>query len=239
MSQYKISKKRLAEIIKEEYQSLQHRKTRRLNEDASDDTFEMVDVIAQALGPQQVQAMERSNAQDLLSYVMRMHDMRMPGDEVEDYDASAYNRQEDDLDEGYMDKYDRAYEEEERERRRQSRRIDKERERNQRSGRTGVGTRMGGSYKKERFAGFNRKDEASKPDYIDLDKDGDREEPMKKAAKDKKIKKETTGRIYPKPVLGATNRDDDLPRSKRREKKLKKESVDSIRALIQQELKNL
>jgi hypothetical protein len=65
---------------------------------------------------------------------------------------------------------------------------------------------MGGSYKKERFAGFNRKDEASKPDYIDLDKDGDREEPMKKAAKDKKMKKE---------------------------------SLDSIRDLIQQELKNL
>ena len=97
MSQHKISKKRLAEIIKEEYQSLQHRKTRRLNEDASDDTFEMVDVIVQALGPQQaleelVQAMERSNAQDLLGYVMRMHDIRMPGDEVEDYDPSAFNR---------------------------------------------------------------------------------------------------------------------------------------------------
>jgi len=138
---------------------------------------------------------------------MRMHDMRMPGDEVEDYDPSAYNRQEeDDLDEGYMDKYDRAYEEEERERRRQSRRIDKERERNQRSGRTGVGTRMGGSYKKERFAGFNRKDEAAKPDYLDLDKDGDEEESMEKAAKDKKMKKE---------------------------------SLDSIRDLIQQELKNL
>jgi threonine dehydrogenase-like Zn-dependent dehydrogenase len=102
MSQYKISKKRLAEIIKEEYQSLQHRKTRRLTEDASDDTFDMVDVIVQALGPQQaleelVQAMERSNAQDLLSYVMRMHDMRMPGDEVEDYDPSAFNRTDEEL----------------------------------------------------------------------------------------------------------------------------------------------
>ena len=101
MSQYQISKNRLAQIIKEEYQSLQHRKPRRLNEDASDDTFDMVDVIVQALGPQQaleelVQAMERSNAQDLLSYVMRMHDMRMPGDEVEDYDPSAFNRKDDD-----------------------------------------------------------------------------------------------------------------------------------------------
>ena len=102
MSQYKISKKRLAEIIKEEYQSLQHRKTRRLTEDASDDTFDMVDVIVQALGPQQaleelVQAMERSNAQDLLGYVIRMHDLGS-SDEVEDYDPSAYNRKDEKLD---------------------------------------------------------------------------------------------------------------------------------------------
>jgi len=147
MSQYKISKKRLAQIIKEEYQSLQHRKTRRLNEDASDDTFDMVDVIVQALGPQQaleelVQAMERSNAQDLLGYVMRMHDIGSPGDEVEDYDPSAYNR----------------------------------------------------------------KDETKKPDFLDLDKDGDEEESMEKAEKEKKVKKE---------------------------------SLDSIRDLIQQELQKL
>jgi hypothetical protein len=93
MSQYKISKKRLAQIIKEEYQSLQHRKTRRLNEDASDDTFDMVDVIVQALGPQQaleelVQAMERSNAQDLLGYVIRMHDLGS-SDEVEGDDEDS------------------------------------------------------------------------------------------------------------------------------------------------------
>jgi len=52
----------------------------------------------------------------------------------------------------------------------------------------------------------NRDEDDAKPDYIDLDGDGDKEEPMKKAAKDKKMKKE---------------------------------SLDSIRALIQQELKNL
>ena len=52
----------------------------------------------------------------------------------------------------------------------------------------------------------NRDEDDVKPDYIDLDGDGDKEEPMKKAAKDKKMKKE---------------------------------SLDSIRALIQQELKNL
>ena len=52
----------------------------------------------------------------------------------------------------------------------------------------------------------NRDEDDAKPDYIDLDGDGDKEESMKKAAKDKKMKKE---------------------------------SLDSIRALIQQELKNL
>jgi hypothetical protein len=34
-------------------------------------------------------------------------------------------------------------------------------------------------------------EEAAKPDFLDLDKDGDKEEPMKKAAKDKEKKKET------------------------------------------------
>tara|TARA_R110000803_G_scaffold72846_1_gene136596 strand:+ start:18 stop:395 length:378 start_codon:yes stop_codon:yes gene_type:complete len=52
----------------------------------------------------------------------------------------------------------------------------------------------------------NRQDEAAKPDFADLDDDGDKEEPMKKAAK---------------------------------EKNLKKESLDSIRDLIQQELQSL
>jgi hypothetical protein len=40
-----------------------------------------------------------------------------------------------------------------------------------------------GSYKKKK-----KVKEASKPDYIDIDKDGDKKEPMKKAAKDKKKK---------------------------------------------------
>jgi hypothetical protein len=223
MSQYKISKKRLAEIIKEEYQSLQHRKTRRLNEDASDDTFEMVDVIVQALGPQQaleelVQAMERSNAQDLLSYVMRMHDMRMPGDEVEDYDASAYNRKEDeDLEEGYMDALDRSRDDDARERRRQMQRIRDEEERKRQSGgyrRPGAGSGMGGigggGSGKKRFAGFNRKDEEGleNPDKADLDDDGKLSKYEKK-------------------------------RGKAIEKSMKKESLDSIRQLIHKELKKL
>ena len=95
MSQYKITKKRLAEIIKEEYQSLRHKKTRRLNEDASDDTFEMLDSLTAKMGHQRVleelvQAMERSNAQELLAYVARMNGIS--DDEVEDYDPGAYNR---------------------------------------------------------------------------------------------------------------------------------------------------
>lgn len=38
---------------------------------------------------------------------------------------------------------------------------------------------------------FNELEEAAKPDYIDLDGDGDKEESMKKAAKDKKAKEES------------------------------------------------
>jgi hypothetical protein len=108
MSKYKISKKRLAEIIKEEYQSLQRRKTRRLNEDANDDTFAMVDTLQMILGPEQalediVQAMERSQAHKILKYVMRMREIPlegepMAGDEIEDYDPSAYNRKDEKMD---------------------------------------------------------------------------------------------------------------------------------------------
>ena len=56
---------------------------------------------------------------------------------------------------------------------------------------------------------YNRKDETKKPDFLDRDKDGDKDESFEKAEKDKK------------------------------EKKVKKESLDSIRDLIQQELQNL
>ena len=224
MAQYKISKARLAAIIKEEYQSLQHRKSRRLNEDANDDTFDMVDVIVQALGPQQaleelVQAMERQNAHDLLSYVIRMHELggddaanrtdeKLTLDQVESDEIS-----DEDLDEGYMDALDRDRADRDRQKRIDARKREEERKRNAaRGSRTGTpsswggGGSYGGGSGKKRFPGFNRKDEAAKPDFADLDKDGDKEEPMKKAAK---------------------------------EKKLKKESLDSIRDLIQQELKKL
>ena len=66
-----------------------------------------------------------------------------------------------DLTEGYMDAYERAGREEKRQSSRDYDARERERERNQRSGNTGGGTRMGGSYKKERFAGFNRDDESS------------------------------------------------------------------------------
>ena len=56
---------------------------------------------------------------------------------------------------------------------------------------------------------YNRKDETKKPDFLDRDKDGDKEESFEKAEKDKK------------------------------DKKVKKESLDSIRDLIKQELQNL
>ena len=42
--------------------------------------------------------------------------------------------------------------------------------------------------KEEYEAAMTRVEEAEKPDFLDLDKDGDKEEPMKKAAKEKKSK---------------------------------------------------
>ena len=76
--------------------------------------------------------------------------------------------------------------------------------------------------------------EAKKPDFLDLDKDGDKDEPMADAADDKEEKggekkggeKKDLSKVPPQ-------------LRKSMEKKMKKESLDSIRALIQQELKNL
>ena len=74
-----------------------------------------------------------------------------------------------------------------------------------------------------------RQEEAKKPDFLDLDKDGDKEEPMEDAAEDKdekegdkKDKKKDLSKVPPQ-----------------LRKSMKKESVNSIRQLIQQELKNL
>lgn len=49
---------------------------------------------------------------------------------------------------------------------------------------------MGAKDKAIKKAMGKKVDEASKPDYIDLDKDGNKKEPMKKAAKDKKVKED-------------------------------------------------
>ena len=84
----KITKAQIKKIIREEV-------TKVLREDASDDTFDMVDAIVSAIGPEKamhslVQAMERSNAQDLLGYIMQNYEIRLPGDEVEDYDPNDF-----------------------------------------------------------------------------------------------------------------------------------------------------
>ena len=46
-----------------------------------------------------------------------------------------------------------------------------------------------GPYSYNRFDAYEKSlQEASKPDYLDFDKDGNKKEPMKKAAEDKKEK---------------------------------------------------
>jgi uncharacterized membrane protein YgcG len=205
MSKYKISKARLTEIIKEEYQSIQQRKTRRLNEDANDDTFEMVDTLQMILGPEQalediVQAMERSQAHEILKYVMRMREIPEPGDEaanrtdekltLDQVESDEEDTKDEELGEGYMDALDRDRADRDRQKRIDARKREEERKRNAaRGSRTGTpsswggGGSYGGGSGKKRFPGFNRKDEAAKPDFADLDNDGDKEEPMKKAQK--------------------------------------------------------
>ena len=138
MSQYKISKKRLEEIIKEEYQSLNedHALTRTMARWA-DEAKDIPKHLTVA------RMIEDGNLDGAIEAIQDMKVAQAAAVEVEQVPASV------------------------------------------------------------EAMPYNRKDEAAKPD---LDDDGDKEEPMKKAAK---------------------------------EKNLKKESLDSIRQLIQQELKNL
>ena len=89
----KITKGRLKEIIKEELGRVQRRVKYR--EDASDETFEMVDAILAVMEPQEafenlVQALGRDAAQEHLSYIIRMYEVPFGDDEVEDYDPSDY-----------------------------------------------------------------------------------------------------------------------------------------------------
>ena len=72
--------------------------------------------------------------------------------------------------------------------------------------------------------------EAAKPDFLDLDKDGNKDEPMEDAAEDKEEKD------------GGKKDDKKKDLSKvppQLRKSMKKESMDSIRQLIQKELQNL
>ena len=75
-----------------------------------------------------------------------------------------------------------------------------------------------------------RQEEAKKPDFLDLDKDGNKKEPMEDAAEDKE-EKEGDKKDDKKKDLSK------VPPQLR--KSMKKESLDSIRQLIQQELQNL
>ena len=72
-------------------------------------------------------------------------------------------------------------------------------------------------------------EEAKKPDFLDLDKDGNKEEPMEDAADDKEEK--DGGKKEKKKDLSK------VPPQLR--KSMKKESLDSIRDLIRKELGNI
>lgn len=147
MSQYRISKKRLAEIIKEEYRSL-HEPTR------------TDEVLEGEFGPGIGTGLD-DQISEVLNYVST--------DLAKSQDALTYF-----IKQGY------------------EKRIS--------------GTDLTYSPAASRWLAERGLLEAAKPDFADLNDDGDKEEPMTKAAK---------------------------------EKNLKKESLDSIRNLIWQELKNL
>tara|TARA_R110002060_G_scaffold78331_1_gene91307 strand:- start:876 stop:1358 length:483 start_codon:yes stop_codon:yes gene_type:complete len=160
MPQYKITKARLSQIIKEEYQSLHEanplmQNINRWSEEGEDIPLDQT--VGRADRSDQLDAILSStrsdigNLQDVISYFV----MKADAADVQKW-----------LDERGL---------------------------------------MGGPG----ASAYNRSDEAKKPDFLDLDKDGDEDESFEKAEKDKK------------------------------EKKVKKESLDSIRDLIQQELQNL
>ena len=146
MSQYKISKKRLAQIIKEEYQSLHEanplmQNIDRWSEEGRDvpldrtvgraDRSDQLDAILDATST------DLGRLQDVISYFV----MKADAADVEKW-----------LDERGL---------------------------------------MGGPG----ASAYNRKDETKKPDFLDLDKDGDEEESMEKAEKEKKVKKESLDSI--------------------------------------------
>jgi len=238
MSQYKISKKRLAQIIKEEYQNLQELEDPRSpspmsyeHEGAADDFRKQIMNLVLQLGPLTLEP-KLANAveieiRDVLNTLgigtdprsrMRQEEAKKPdfldldkdGDKEEAMEDAAEDEKE--LEENYLDKYDREHDEYRRERKRQHGRERKAHSRYQSSGRykaPGYGSGgIGGGSRKERFAGFNRDDDELKGGQKKLDQDKD-------------------GDIDEKDLEAL------------RARKVKKESLASIRALIQQELKNL
>ena len=65
----------------------------------------------------------------------------------------------------------------------------------------------GGPYSYNRFSQFNKLDEGAKPDFLDMDKDGNKKESFKKAVKDKKQQKECTCKEWVESLLEFQNLD--------------------------------
>ena len=87
------------------------------------------------------------------------------------------------------------------------------------------------------FGNANRdekEENEEKPDFLDLNKNGDKEEPMSKAAAEKAAAEKAADKEEEKDLSKVPPQ-----LRKHMEKKMNKESLDSIRALIQQELKHL
>ena len=81
----KITKARLKEIIKEEYNSFQAREI--TTEDANDDTFEMLDALTNAMGETEVlenivQALDRQTAHDILGGIATDYGIPLDGGEA-------------------------------------------------------------------------------------------------------------------------------------------------------------
>lgn len=165
MSQYQISKKRLAQIIKEEYQNLQELGDPRRPspqsyeyEGAADDFRKQIMNLVIQLGPLTLDP-KTANAVEI---------------EIRDVLSTL-----------------------------------------------GIGSDPSSQYRQE---------EAKKPDFLDIDKDGNKKEPMEDAAEDKE-EKDGDKKDGKKKDLSK------VPPQLR--KSMKKESMDSIRQLIQKELQNL
>ena len=84
-----------------------------------------------------------------------------------------------------------------------------------------------------------KESKGSKPDFLDLDKDGDKKEPMKKAAKEKKMKEEAVIEHHQKDADGKViEHDDTTPSSVEEEKTVLEQlaengrEIDSFEAVI-------